>query len=128
MAFTTYLLDYLCLRNKGLNFKTYYTVYGGGSVCVLGGNTTITLPTKLEHFGSFAAALLHMWEVKVYIPPVCKRSLLTLQMVMEETTGTLRRLTNLFSYGKSRSLSPELLGSIETDPPTDEDTIDHSIS
>lgn len=26
------------------------------------------LPTKLQHFGPFTAALLHMWEVKVNLP------------------------------------------------------------
>lgn len=41
-------------------------------------------------------------------------------MILEQTTEALSRLANnSVPYTKSRSLSPGLLGSIETDPPTD---------
>ncbi|KAH0604536.1 uncharacterized protein H6S33_006913 [Morchella sextelata] len=93
-------LPVLGIVTGALHFKTYFTVYGGGTVCILGANPRkLELPTKIQHFGPFAAAMMHVWDVVT---------------IMRECTDTLTQLQNCLDEGPPL----ELIGSIETDPPT----------
>lgn len=96
-------LPVLGIVTGGLHFKTYFTVYGGGTVCILGANPRkFELPTKIQHFGPFAAAMMHVWDVVT---------------IMRKCTDTLTQLQNCLDEGPPL----ELMGSIETDPPTPKD-------